>query len=283
MQPSSARISDAEGAVALLRSQLLAGEIELPLLPNVAAEVLASSVDDRQDAARLAALIQQDQSLASHVLRVVNSPLFRGAVDIVSLQQAVARLGMQRIREIAVSASLKGVLLCHGPYQDRADHAWRIALATGLWAKEIARATRRNVEVAYLCGLLHDVGTPVILHRLGELMPDLGAQRVDQALAELAGLAGERLAREWTLPAPVVAALMHPGDPAAAGSHGDTVAITALAAMLGRALCEGSLLMEEAPGQCPWAAAHLNLYPEDMEPLLALEDEIEGALAAMVL
>ena len=49
----------------------------LPPLPGVAAEVMASSLDDDADTARLAQLIQTDQGLAGHVLRVVNSPAMR--------------------------------------------------------------------------------------------------------------------------------------------------------------------------------------------------------------
>ena len=129
-----------------IRTDLASGRLKLPVLPNVATEVLSSSLDDSSDAAKLAGLIQQDQSLASHVLRVVNSPAFRGSAEIVALQQAIARLGMVRIREIALTASLKNALSSKGSFQELMDRAWRLGLATGLWAKEVARATRRNVE-----------------------------------------------------------------------------------------------------------------------------------------
>lgn len=91
--------------------ELAAGELEVPLLPEVATEVLSSTLDDKVTAARLAELIQQDQALAAHLLRVVNAPAFRGSVQIVALQQAIARLGMERIREIALTISLKGTLV----------------------------------------------------------------------------------------------------------------------------------------------------------------------------
>src|SRR5512139_3612585 len=59
--------------------------MELPLLPGVAAEVIAGSLDDHDDPTRLAQLIQTEQGLASHVLRVVNSPALRAAMEIVAL------------------------------------------------------------------------------------------------------------------------------------------------------------------------------------------------------
>ena len=57
----------------------LGGELDLPVLPTVVTEILACTSDDESyDPGRLAKVIQQDQSIASHVLRVVNSPVFKG-------------------------------------------------------------------------------------------------------------------------------------------------------------------------------------------------------------
>ena len=86
-----------------LRESVADGTLKLPVLPAVAANVLAMSQSEDSDAARLAALIQKDPALASNVLRIVNTAAFRGAAEIVALQQAIARLGMARIREIALS------------------------------------------------------------------------------------------------------------------------------------------------------------------------------------
>ncbi len=115
-----------------LRADIVARRLKLPVLPNVATEVLSSTLDDGADAQKLANLIQKDQSLATHVLRVANLPLFRGSSEIVALQQAIARLGMVRIREIALTASLKNALPCKGSFQLLMDEAWQLGLATGL-------------------------------------------------------------------------------------------------------------------------------------------------------
>jgi HD-like signal output (HDOD) protein len=281
MNSNAAHAEHAATATVLLRAQIAGGRWELPLLPGVAAEVLASSVEDQSDAARLAALIQQDLSLATHVLRVVNSPAFRGASEIVALQQAIARLGMERIREIALSASLKGVLFCGGPYQQRADRAWQVALASALWAKEVARATRRNVEVAYLCGLLRNIGIPVLLHRLGQIAPHLDPQSVASVLDRLAAVAGERLARSWSLPAPVVAVIVHGDDFSSAGDHSDAVAVASCGAALGHWMCERSILIADVVKLA--AVAHLDLYPDDVEALLEQQESIRAAMESMVL
>lgn len=271
---------DAAAALDRLRDQLDREALALPLLPGVAAEVIASSVDEHGDAARLAELIRQDQSLASHVLRIVNSPAFRGASEIVALQQAIARLGMARVREIALSASLKGALLTEGPYQRHADEAWRLSLAGALWSREVARSARRNVEIAYLCGLLHDVGAPLLLHQLGEVAPDLDDSGVALVLASLGRPAGVRLASAWSLPEAVVATVAYLEEPDAAGAHASSVLVAAAGVALARLGTAGDI-DPPAVFELPWLV-RLNLYPEDIEALVSRQQAIRDVLDAMV-
>lgn len=281
IQPKGAAAADLVEIGAQLREDVKRGRIELPLLPHVAAEVLSSSLDERSDAARLAELIQQDQSLATHVLRVVNSPAFRGAIEIVALQQAIARLGMERIREIALSASLKGAVFKPGHYQSVVDENWRIGLASGLWSKEIARACRKNVEMAYLCGLLHNIGVPLILHRLGDLCSNLGPAALDPLLRELAPLAGERLAIEWKLPDLVPVTIANLNQFQNAGDAQDAVAVAATGVALGRWMCTKTILISEVIA-LP-STQHLSLYPDDVEKVLAKLDSIRESMESMSL
>lgn len=275
-------LSEHPGArTALIRDRLTNGQLSLPVLPNVAAEVLASSVDDRSDAARLAMLIQHDQSLASYVLRITNSPAFRSQQEIVSLQQAIARLGMQRIREVALSASVRGALFRGGIYQARADALWRLSLSAGLWSREIARVCRRSVEIAYLCGLLHRIGAPLILQRLNDLPDALDDTETDMLLEELAPVAGVQLARGWNLPAPIAATIAHFHAPESAGAHADLVAVANLGVAFAAA-CQHPETGRDALTPLP-AASRLNLYPEDIDALLTHRHAIEQALASMVL
>jgi len=272
---------DAATALARLAREIESGELELPLLPRVAAEVLTSSVDETVDAARLAALIQQDQSLASHVLRIVNSPALRGSVEIVALRQAIARLGMERIREISLSASMKSTLLTPGPYRPLADASWRSGLAAALWSKELARATRRNVEIAYLCGLLHNIGVPLLLQRLGELAPELPLSEVERLLQRLSRTAGVRLAGEWSLPAVVVSTISYLHAFEQAGSDADIVAIAAAGVHCAE-ICGRDPVAVDDVSACP-ALRHLNLYPEDIEQLLERREQINATVESMSL
>src|SRR5581483_11226132 len=173
------------GAVA---ERLAAGTLDLPLLPRVASQVVALVGDKKADANQLAALIHRDPALAGHVLRIANSPAYMPKMPIVSLQQAVSRLGFSVITEIAFAASVQSGIFRVPGYEAVLDGLWRHALASGAFAKEVARARRSNVESAFLCGLLHAVGKPALL----QIAVDVARQRrVQPSHGEMSSLLEE--------------------------------------------------------------------------------------------
>ncbi len=280
--PAHNELADVAALRRLLAFAFETRALQLPPLPGVAAEVIASSIDDRADAARLAELIQTDQGLASHVLRVVNSPSMRAATEIVALRQAISRLGMNRIREIAIAASLAGALHRQTRYQSEARYAWKHGLCTGLWAKEIARACRKNTEMAYLCGLLHNIGTPVVLNALGQVTSQpLQSRDMTILLEEFGSGAGVLLAQAWKLPELVVTTIRCVDAFGTAGAHVDAVAIVNAAVQVSAMMLRGELSTESVAAL--ESTRHLNLYPDDVAALLRLRDTVSASLEALAL
>ena len=83
------------------------GNLDLPLLPQVASQVLTLTSDPNADASKLSSLIQQDQALATQILRIANSPAYMPRSPIVSLQQAIAWLGLSMLAGLAFSVSVQ--------------------------------------------------------------------------------------------------------------------------------------------------------------------------------
>src|SRR3954465_135654 len=180
------------------------GQVELPLLPGVAMEVTNVANQENADSRVIAELLRKDQSVAAHVLRVVSSPVYSGRTQIVSLQQAVARLGVQKIREISLAIAFRvGVFKLKG-FESEITALFQHSVAAGMFAQEIARVTRRNVEDAFMCGLLHDVGRPVILQALVQILSEqklhVPPSAVILATGELHADVGGTLADSWNLP-----------------------------------------------------------------------------------
>jgi putative nucleotidyltransferase with HDIG domain len=255
---------------ATLSERAQRGQLRLPVLPTVAVELLASVNDDNSDARSLAARVQRDPSLAAHVLRVANSARFAPKEPIVSLTQAIGRLGLATLREIVVSVAVKGSTFDVMGHEAYVDQLWRHALLTGRLAQEIARARRANVEAAFLCGLLHDIGTPVALQGLVDLCKEVGARPSEPTLQQTAAALhqeiGAMLIERWKLPEWVHAAVRFHHHPDDAPKHHDLVRTTALADALAHWLDE-----DDGEGLPPGLehAAALDLYDDDLEVLVA--------------
>jgi len=105
----------AHDAIAVGMDQRIQDEsLDLPMLPKVATLVLELVNDVDSDMVTLAKLIQTDPALAGHVMRIANSAAFSTAVKMSSLQQAISRLGMRNVADIALAASM-GPALFNAP------------------------------------------------------------------------------------------------------------------------------------------------------------------------
>lgn len=273
---------------ALIREKALSANIDVPMLPEVAGRAVRLTQDPDSDAMELAHLIQSDQTLAGHVMRVANSAAYSPNSTMVSLQQAITRLGMRVISEIALAASINSTLFDTPGFETHIQDELRYSLGAGLWGKEVARICRKNVEAAFLAGLLHDIGRPVAIQTALESASEVGFSlsrdeifRIEKAYQRPIGV---RVVEQWEMPASVISVLKfydnysrpHKGQEqtqiVVAGSkfanhflrdseHSDYISIDQLS---------------EDP-----VLADLNLYPDDIQKILQKEDIVKSAIEAM--
>ncbi len=260
------------------------GKVDLPLLPGVAMEVTNVAAQENADARAIAELLRKDQAMAAHVLRVVASPVYSGRTQIVSLQQAVARLGVQKIREIALAIAFRvGVFKLKG-FEQEVTAMFQHSVSAAMFAQEIARATRLNVEDAFMCGLLHDVGRPVILQALVQILYEqrlqIPAAAVIAATSELHTEVGGTLAEAWGLPEAVEMSIRHHHSLTCPAAHLNSVLITGLADELARFAFEPDRMPEAELRKHP-ALAPLELYPEMLDKVLAKADSVRQAAAVL--
>ena len=269
---------------AVLQTRIDAGDIDVPLLPEVAGKVVTLSQDPESDAAQLAQLIQSDQSLAGHVMRIANSAAYSPNATLVSLQQAITRLGMGLISDIAMAASINTKMFHTPGFEPHVKAIWQHALATALWSKEVARACRRNVEATFLCGLLHSIGRPVVLHAAIEIAK---AQATELSEGDALALedryqrqVGTAVAEKWEMPKTVCEAIQHFDDYQSASSAGEQTAMVSAGAQLARHMLTPEALSQEQMLEHP-AFADINLYPDQVEQLLEKRDQLTSTMEAM--
>ena len=261
-----------------LNQSINEGFVEVPILPEVANKAFMLANDKNSDASQMAQLIQSDPSLAGHVMRIANSAAYTPMANLTSLQQAIARLGMTTISEIAISAVLNAKLFNTPGYEDYAEAIWRQALATSLWAKEIASHCNVNVEVAFLAGLIHSIGRPAVLQTL----IDVAAQRTllldDEIVHQLEEKywlsVSQMIVIRWRMPALVIETIQHLETPSADKEAGQLAAVVNMARYAAEAM-----LNDELADNFPLASiAIVEFESADTQKLLTKKEQIRERL-----
>jgi putative nucleotidyltransferase with HDIG domain len=251
--------------------QLLeSGELPLPVLPEVASQVLAMVQRPDCDTARLAELLRRDPGMTASVMQIAASPIYIGATKISSVQQAIGRLGFATVTQIVIAIASKTRVFAVAGFEAEVKAAFRHALATALFAQEIARTRRSTVDIAFLAGLFHDFGQPVLLQALVDIHRELGvtadATDVMAAVEAAHAAVGGRLVRTWAMPEKVAEAVARHHEPAGC----ELAVIVALADDFAH-----------GGAGTPELAAKLNMYPDDIEAIAKRADDIAATVKAI--
>ena len=135
----------------------------LPSLPTVVMELLASLGQDDVEIHVLANKIAQDQALTAKTLRLANSSFYGMAKQVTSLQEAITILGFRTVRSLAMTAALIGSVADKAATSFNVTPFWRHAIAAAVCARALATHLNINPEAAYIAGLLHDIGRLVLV------------------------------------------------------------------------------------------------------------------------
>jgi len=184
---------------------LAAEDFEFPRLPSVALEVMRLADRPNATAKQIAELVQRDQFLTLRLVKAANSAVnAASARKIISLQEAVTRIGFAATHNIVLASSLNQVIY-RGKRRALLKQIWRetvgCAVACELTASSIGKMGGR----AFVIGLLHDIGRPTLVLVLEDLITNeySGRIRFEEAWPMVQDLAPEvsrLILLRWDLP-----------------------------------------------------------------------------------
>lgn len=188
----------------------LAGDLrELPVFHSVAVRLNQMLTRPRFRIEEVVNLINEDQALASRVLKMANSSFYSGLSKVATIRDAVVRLGAREVARMAMLASQSEKYLSKSEVLNQTMHRlWEHALscATGAqWLAERTGYTSLSSE-AFMGGLLHDIGKLAIIKALDDLLqaPSSPGALSEVLIAEILGTmhedVGFRLMQSWSLP-----------------------------------------------------------------------------------
>lgn len=263
---------DPTALVALLRTTLTSPKYEPPLLPAVAMQLVALTNQPDVSRRQVRLLLEQDSMLAAKVLRLAQSAAYSGGADLYSLDDAIARLGLNTVADLFLQTALSAKVFRAKGFEVPMEALRRHCVVTAYVARAVCRATGLPDEYAFLCGLLHDVGTAAGMLILAKSTPRgkaaLEFSEVSSVLLAVHEEASLALANAWKLPNDVrlvignhhhfeIGGRVHPL--AAAVCVADWVA----------AQCGARIADEVNDVRAGDAARHLTLTPRQLDKLLA--------------
>jgi HD-like signal output (HDOD) protein len=199
--------------------QLVGGIDTLPSTPKVYTQLVELLAREETSLDEVAEILKQDQAMSAKVLQMVRSAFFGAHVDTISIDEAVARLGFNVIKSMALTAGV------FEAFKQKTEVPGFSAAAEQQHSLNVARASavvlrgKPEADDAFMAGMLHDVGKLVLAAKLPEVlkavverssaeqrpMHAIEKEELDTTHAEIGGY----LLGIWGLPRSVVEAVAY--------------------------------------------------------------------------
>ena len=203
--------------------QILDEADDLPSLPGVTQKVLSMSLREDVSLREIGDVITMDAALVMRFLKITNSAYYGFSSPINDIHQAVAILGGDTIRNIAITLSLIDVfpIKINGEYTT----LFKRSLCAAVAAEFISSMGKQKIKAdVFLAGMLQNLGMYILMRYL----PDQYLGLIDQAkkyfvripvMEELVlgasnSVVGMVIAERWQLPDTVRLAIQYKDKPA---------------------------------------------------------------------
>lgn len=193
----------------LINERIDCGRLPLAVHPDIAREIASPSRPEQPEATALGELASHDPILACCLFRAANSAFYQGLPKVVTIAEAMTRIGTaSALRELDRACS-DGAAGCRGQLLPvYLPPWWRHSLGCALGARWLANRCgyQAIAAQAHLSGLLHDIGKLFLFTALesivdsGEAGITLGSQLIEEVLESMHVETGVKMAAAWNLP-----------------------------------------------------------------------------------
>ena len=245
---------------------------ELPVLPTVIGQLFSLDPDDEGYFEQLLELVEADATFAARTLSAANAAASAPRHPIDTVRGALARLGSEGVRSLVMAVAVTRVFI---PRDEWEASLWRHALQVAGAARRLAAYGDENLvsaEVAYVIGLLHDIGrfvmfaeAPDMLRHVDEGHWDTPQELVEQERA-ICGLThaeiGVMACRRWGLPDVIEDVVGRHHDPGITPSStfGNDAAVVLLR------FADLAMFPSAVPGTPGWDQADLEVIEAELMP-----------------
>jgi HD-like signal output (HDOD) protein len=193
----------------------------LPRLPDLYVRVEEAVHAPGSSLSKAAEIIEHDQTVTSLVLKLVNAAAFAGKKPVTKIGEAVTRIGVNNLKAIILAVSIFSGKIGYGggiDFNSLHTHAFTVARCSRRIA-ESENLPPWSQDMIFLAGLLHDIGSLVLLTSDGKLYEDtlIRAQTMKLNMLDLERQAfgvdhavlGGYVSRLWGFPDIIAELIMH--------------------------------------------------------------------------
>ena len=183
-------------------SAIESDKLILPTLPEVALQVRDIAENEDSSIMDLVKVISNDTALSARLIRVCNSPLFRGSRAIENLNMAVSRLGMTYTSNLAMGLAMEQMFQATSDMIDKRLRAtWQTSTEVAGVCHVLAQQyTRLKPDQATLAGLVHLIGVLPILRYVEDHDVQVSSVMLDNVVDELHPRIGATILKRWDFP-----------------------------------------------------------------------------------
>ncbi len=192
-----------------LRYQICQQPIELPVFNPVALQLLQLLANPDTEINEVIKIINKDPGLSIQILRMANSSAYAGRYKSETIKDAVSRLGVKQITNLAMAASQAALHTSSIAVVNEMMHSlWLHSHACAVGCQTLAISTGYGgaADQAYLAGLLHDIGKLYLLKAMeqiylkGEIEFELDSETLLDVFSDMHVEQGLRIMDFWDLP-----------------------------------------------------------------------------------
>lgn len=198
----------------LLNEKLNNNLLVLPTLPEIAVKVRQAADDPSINLAAMADVISKDPALAARMVKVANSAFLGRSIKVANLTQAVTRIGLSQVKNIATAMALEQLFVSNNDaVVDAMKELWLdtmevtcIAMACLRFYLVKHKHCNLNTDTMALAALVHRIGVLPILSE-AERHPSVFAEPhyLQHAIKDFAAEIGLSIVKSWQF-----AELFHP-------------------------------------------------------------------------
>ncbi|MCK7578445.1 MAG: HDOD domain-containing protein [Chromatiales bacterium] len=211
-------LSRSEAQVLDAFEQLVTGQTSsanlVPRLPMVIPQLMRGLKDETVTGAQLARQIAKDPVLVGEVIRVANSPYYRRARKISSIEQAVVLLGRDGLHQLVARVAFYPIFNLKSGHVTNlaASRVWTQSERSAVVCHCLAEQRGQDVFSAYLAGLVANVGLMVGFRLMDQVLdkqrdPIPSSRAFHQVFIEHSRRLSHRIIDEWNFPAAVIRAI----------------------------------------------------------------------------